>query len=350
MTKPACDKQESNHRKSARLKELNKTTTLTTDNKITLDQIITLIESTSYRKHQKTGIENLQNVLEELKELQKMVGMSQVKQTVVEHVLYLAQNLSSENDMNHIQITGDPGIGKTTLAEILGRIYARLGLLESEEVYSVTRADLIGEHLGSTAIKTMEALELCIGRVMLIDEVYSFGAPDKRDSFSKECIDTITQFLSEHRDDMLCIIAGYEQDIQDCVFSMNKGLERRFPWKYSLQSYSLEDLKNIFISQIEHSQWSINVQNKSTETILNTIFSQQNQHYFEFSGGDTEILFTRCKIAHSSNLFVKANRKKRTLNSDDLLSGFAMYQEYKNASCQFKKKHQDKITVGMMYC
>ena len=71
-------------------------------------------------------LEILSNAIEELKELNDMIGMTKVKQTVVEHVLYLAQDLSSDDDFNHIQITGTPGCGKTTLAIILGRIYANL--------------------------------------------------------------------------------------------------------------------------------------------------------------------------------------------------------------------------------
>ena len=186
---------------------------------------------------------------------------------------------------------------------MLGRIYANLGYLEYGNVITVTRADLIGEHLGSTSIKTEEMIQACRGNVMFIDEVYSFGSADKRDSFSKECLDCINMHLSMYRDDILCIIAGYEDDIKECIFSVNKGLERRFPWKYVLQQYTMSELKNIFVLQIKQNKWYIDENDTKTIDMLNIIFNNTNKSYFEYSGGDTEILFMRCKIAHSSRLF-----------------------------------------------
>ena len=87
--------------------------------------------------------------------------------------------------------------------------------MENGEVIAVTCADLIDERLDSTTFKTEEMLQSCIGNVMFIDEVYSFGAHDKRDSFSKEYLDCINQFLCVYHQDFLCIIAGYEQDINN---------------------------------------------------------------------------------------------------------------------------------------
>ena len=289
-------------------------------------------------------INNLLHVLDELHELNEIVGLDDIKNTVSEHVLYMAQNLTSETDMNHIQICGPPGIGKTTLAVLLGRIYANLGYLEYGNVITVTRADLIGEHLGSTSIKTEEMLQACRGNVMFIDEVYSFGCADKRDSFSKECLDCINMYLSTYREDMLCIIAGYEEDIKDCVFSVNKGLERRFPWKYVLQRYTSEQLKNIFTLQIKQNNWNID-ENDETQIMMTCIFSDTNKHYFEYSGGDTEILFMRCKIAHSSRLFTNDTCERKTINSHDLKRGFDMFVQFKKKTINKTREH-----ISMMYC
>ena len=275
-------------------------------------------------------IDKLVLIIDELKELNDIVGLHEVKNTIVEHVLYLAQNLSSDDDMNHIQIVGEPGVGKTTLAYLLGRIYAALGFLENGDVITVTRADLIGEHLGSTSIKTEEMMNACRGNVMFIDEVYAFGCRDRRDSFSKECLDCINQFLSAYRQDLLCIIAGYEEDIKECIFSVNKGLERRFPFKYVLHKYSVDELKRIFITQVRNNEWVID----DSDPVLNTIFTPSNNHYFGSSGGDTEILFLRCKMAHSSRLFLDTKRicEKKKLNSADLKRGFDMFVSMKNVS------------------
>ena len=147
---------------------------------------------------------------------------------------------------------------------------------------------------------------------MFIDEVYSFGCNDRRDSFSKECLDCINHFLSENRNDILCIIAGYKQDIQECIFSVNKGLERRFPFKYVLKQYKPSELKSIFINQIKSNNWSID----ENLPVLNEIFNEQSKYIFTSSGGDTEILFMRCKMAHSSRIFTENKKKIKKTNSE----------------------------------
>ena len=321
-------------------------TTTTKNDKICLSSLISMCEERlKEQKKSKTRLKRKKNqsslpddtidrlvlILDDLKELNDIIGLNELKANVVEHILYLAQDLSSDQDMNHIQIVGEPGVGKTTLAYILGRIYATLGFLEQGDVITVTRSDLIGEHLGSTAIKTEEILNNCRGNVMFIDEVYSFGCHDRRDSFSKECLDCITQFLSTYRQDFLCIIAGYEDDIKECIFSVNKGLERRFPFKYVLPKYSLDELKQIFISQIHSTnEWTVDRE----DPILKTIFSPTNSSFFTSSGGDTEILFMRCKMAHSSRLFIDTKKKceKKRLSSIDLKKGFDMFVSMKNLS------------------
>ena len=312
----------------------------------------TIIESCEQRQQQqeqrhsrkKDTIDKLCSIVDTLKELDEFIGIREVKQTIVEHVLYLAQNLSSDDDMNHIQIVGDPGMGKTTLAILLGRVYAGLGFLKEGKVICVTRADLIGEHLGSTSIKTEEMLNTCRGNVMFIDEVYSFGCRDRRDSFSKECLDCINQYLSVYRNDLLCIIAGYEDDIKECVFSVNRGLERRFPFKYKIERYTMNELREIFLSQVRLNEWSIDTKT-NTERVLDSVFNEQNEKYFGSFGGDTEILFVRCKMAHSSRLFVenKTRLKKKVLNDHDIKRGFNMFLSLKKSTMK-SNEH-----VSMMY-
>jgi len=286
--------------------------------------------------------ENLCLVLDELRELNSMIGMRKVKQTLTEHILYMAQGLYSDEDMHHIQITGEPGVGKTTLASLLGKMYAKLGYLENGDVIHVHRADMIGEHLGSTSVKTEAVLESCLGNVMLLDEVYAFGCHDKKDSFSKECLDCINQFLSEHRNEILCIIAGYQEDIRECIFSINRGLERRFPWKYCLEPYNASELRSVFIKQVEREKWTIQT-DADTSCELGHIFHPTNVKLFNNNGGDTAILFMRCKTAHSVRLFVdRTGCKRKSINCKDLTQGFLNFMSYKQGL-----KAEEKY--GMMY-
>merc|ERR1711991_1200935 len=110
----------------------------------------------------------------------------------------------NNDDMLHTVITGPPGVGKTELGRILGHIYKGMGVLKKGHLKIVKRSDLIGKYLGHTAAKTQDVIDECSGGVMFIDEAYSLCNKEGRDSFSKECIDTLNQNLTERRD-FLCI-------------------------------------------------------------------------------------------------------------------------------------------------
>lgn len=281
-------------------------------------------------------LEKLLLILDELNELNELIGLKKVKQTIFEQLLYFVQDLYNKQDMLHIQLCGKPGMGKTTLAVLLGRVLAGIGILSNGDVITATRSDLIGSHLGETSLKTSEVFNSCKGNILILDEVYSLGSEDHRDSFSKECIDTITYYLTEMKDDFICIIAGYKEDIQTCFFNRNKGLERRFPWVYELEDYTPIELREIFIKQVHDSGWSVD-NNEQVKSTLNDIFNMSNKDKFSNFGGDTENLFSRCKISHSKRIFKSTNNDdKFVLNHTDLIKGFRHFIEQKQT-----KKNND---------
>ena len=147
-------------------------------------------------------------------------------------ISYFIHGLSGKGELNHCVITGPPGVGKTTLAALLGDIYLRLGFLKNNNFVVARRSELIGKYCGHTAVQTQEKINEAEGGVLFIDEVYSLGNKKKSDSFTKECIDTINQNLTEKGDKFLCIVAGYEKDVEECFFAYNRGLERRFPIRF----------------------------------------------------------------------------------------------------------------------
>jgi SpoVK/Ycf46/Vps4 family AAA+-type ATPase len=177
--------------------------------------------------------------------------MRSVKDNIINQIVFFLQGLNNEdpdkNDMMHTVITGPPGVGKTELGKILGKVYKAMGILSSDKMKIVSRSDLVGKYLGHTAKKTQEVIDECKGGIMFIDEAYSLGNKEGRDSFAKECIDTINQNLTERRD-FLCIIAGYRDALDDCFFSYNEGLKRRFSFRYDIEAYDANELKHIFIS------------------------------------------------------------------------------------------------------
>jgi SpoVK/Ycf46/Vps4 family AAA+-type ATPase len=195
-------------------------------------------------KRYSIDLEKVYNLKEPLIILKNMIGMDKVKKTVLDLILYYIQRFEKQNsDMLHTIIEGPPGVGKTELGKILGKVYKALGILKSDKFTIATRSDLIGQYLGQTAPKTQEVIDNASGGVLFIDEAYSLGNPDKRDSFAKECIDTINLNLDKNKKKIIVIIAGYKEELESSFFSYNPGLKRRFPFVFTIDGYKPEELK-----------------------------------------------------------------------------------------------------------
>jgi SpoVK/Ycf46/Vps4 family AAA+-type ATPase len=239
-----------------------------------------------------------------LMKLDKMIGMESIKKEIIEQTIYSLQEFYKndvEGNMMHTVINGSPGTGKTSVATIIGEIYQNLGFLPSSKITIAKRVDFIAGYVGQTAIKTQALLKKAKGGVLIIDEIYSFGSANdgNRDSFAKEAIDALNQFLSENRKDIICIILGYKNDVENCFFAQNQGLKRRFPFRYEIKDYTPKQLKEIFISQVKNNNWSIS---QDVDEYLTDFFST-NKELFHNNGGDTEKLFFKCKSVRSFNVF-----------------------------------------------
>jgi hypothetical protein len=225
-------------------------------------------------------------------------------------------------DFMHTVLCGPPGTGKTEVAKILGNIFSHLGILKSGTFKKVTRSDLIAGYLGQTAIKTREIINSAIGGILFIDEAYALGNTEKRDSFSKECIDTLCEALSDHKHELMVIIAGYEKELNDCFFSYNEGLNSRFTWRYNIDSYNATDLRRIFEKIVRDNNWIF----KEPDAVKDEWF-KTNYDYFKYFGRDIEVFFTKTKIAHSRRIFGSSqnNVEKYCLIMKDLENGFALF-------------------------
>lgn len=305
-----------------------------------IDDLIKLGKMYNYKKKIKYNIDikTLHNLINPLEELKNLIGMELVKQTVVEQIIYYLQDIDDVyNDMLHSVIEGPPGVGKTELAKILAKIYKQLGILSTNKFKSVKRSDLIGGFLGQTAIKTQQILDETYGGVLFIDEAYSLGNPDGIDSYSKECIDTITAHLSECKNNFICIIAGYKESLKTCFFKYNEGLERRFPYRFTIEPYSPKDLRQIFFKIVYKNYWYI----KDEKTIPISFFDN-NKDYFLFNGGDMELLFHKCKISHCKRVFTFPKKDKKNLTFEDIKTGLdtlLLNEDIKNR----KKQTSDKF-------
>ena len=240
------------------------------------------------------------DILEPLENLNNLIGLSQLKTQLLDQLIYFVQG-NNDNIMLHTVIEGPPGTGKTTIANLMAEIYSGLGILKKNKLNIIKRENLIGQFLGETTIKTMETLEYCKNGVMLIDEAYSLGSVDNRDSYAKEAIDCINQYLTEYANKLICIIAGYKEELNECFFSQNKGLRRRFPWTFTIENFTKEELTQIFINKInktEEYEFDKSIDYKYIE-------SKINKEYFSGNAGDIENIISRIKIINSRINFCK---------------------------------------------
>ena len=305
-----------------------------------IDDLIELSKLYDEKENKKYNINmvSLIKLVEPLTELKKMVGMEKLKKSILNQVIYFLQDFEEKNaHMMHTIIEGPPGSGKTEVAKILSKIYSKLGFLKKDKVSVVKRSDLVGQYLGQTAIKTQKAIDNAKGGVLLIDEAYSLGNPEGRDSFSKECIDTINQNLSEEKSEFICIIVGYKNSLKNSFFSYNPGLERRFPFRYTIDEYTHEDLYNIFKKLLVDYKWEMIIDDKKCLK-----FFEENRKIFEFNGGDLETLIQCSKIAHSRRVFTLEIPNKKKLTIDDLENGLKLMMENEDIA---KRKNQSDFNI-----
>lgn len=295
------------------------------------------------------NMECLHKIKDPLQEMNNMIGMVELKRNIVDQILYFAQDLhknkNSSGDFMHTVIYGPPGTGKTEIAKLMGKIYSKIGILKKGTFKKVTRSDLIAGYLGQTAIKTADVIKDAIGGVLFIDEAYALGNPEKRDSFAKECIDTLCEALSDNKENLMVIIAGYENELKECFFNYNQGLDSRFVWRFKTEEYTFEELHKIFIKKVNEIGWSV-----SNETDISPEFFKKNMNYFKSFGRDMETLLAKTKIAHSRRVFCCPENEKRKLILKDLENGLEMY--LKNDDIKKRKEAEElkKHLYSSIYC
>jgi SpoVK/Ycf46/Vps4 family AAA+-type ATPase len=310
----------------------------------TIADLLDIIDKHPYSPNIECNIDlkALHNIKTELQEINHMVGLKIFKDSLLDQLLYFLQNLhiNKEHDYKHIAIYGPPGTGKTQIAKLVGTMYSKLGIMRNEIFKKVTRTDLVAGYLGQTAIKTNKVIQDCLGGVLFIDEVYSLGCgaggggngddsgAEGGDSYSKECIDTLCEALSNHKDDLMVIIAGYERDVQQYFFKMNPGLPSRFVWRFTIDDYTSEDLLKIFQTKLEQNGWEWNDSSSSSDNLLDWFTKKQKSGSFPYYGRDMEQLFTYTKIAHGRRIYGQPVAERKRLNMKDLNRGYDIFMKH----------------------
>ncbi|MFJ1967620.1 right-handed parallel beta-helix repeat-containing protein [Streptomyces sp. NPDC087903] len=200
-----------------------------------------------------------------LAELESLIGLSNVKQQVrtLVNLTQLAQRraqlgMSAPPMSRHLVFAGPPGTGKTTVARLYGTVLAQLGALRSGHLVEVSRADLVAQVIGGTAIKTTETFNRALGGVLFIDEAYTLTSDSGHSGadFGREAVDTLLKLMEDHREDVVVVAAGYSGEMQSFLGS-NPGLASRFSRTVEFENYAVHELVAIMESMCARHQYEL---------------------------------------------------------------------------------------------
>lgn len=271
--------------------------------------------------------------------LKKMVGLTEIKNEIIDLVLYYLSNRDDYNNgLKHITLEGGPGCGKTKLAKILSQILSGLNILDSGKIIYAKTTDLIGQYVGQTGPKTQKLINRALGGILFIDEAYGLGETQGlTHNFSSECINVLNQNLSDNKNKFICIIAGYSKELEQGFFSVNPGLKRRFPFRFKINPYTWSELLKIFIQKIYRLGWRL-----YSEVDLETFF-KNNIRYFKYMGGDIDTLIQNIQYSHFRRIICEDGDKRKIITNADIESGFTKFKNARKISDKEKFSKRDFI-------
>lgn len=246
------------------------------------------------------------NLDELLAKLDSLVGLEKVKANVKSLInLMKVRKLREENGLKvppvslHMVFMGNPGTGKTTVARLIAQLYCAIGVLSKGQLVEVDRSGLVAGYVGQTAQKTSEVIQKAMGGVLFIDEAYALTSKEGND-FGQEAVETLLKAMEDNRDDLVVIVAGYEDLMEDFI-SSNPGLESRFNRYFMFEDYNGQELFDIFKLQCDSNMY---VLNEETEAFAKAHFSSMYECRDENfgNGRDVRNFFENAIAAHSDRV------------------------------------------------
>lgn len=307
---------------------------------ITLEELIELGRCYHCKKQRYVNelcLYKLALMLPSLIKLSEMIGMIDIKKTFAEQIIYFLLGIEKNpKELLHTIIKGPPGVGKSHVIDIIADIYSKMGFLENRTVTKVKLTDLKAEYVGHTAIKTQQAIDKAMGGVFVIDEAYSIGSDRDIDSFSKEIIDVLNQNLTERCGEFICVIAGYGDKLESCLFSHNPGLKSRFRFTFNISGYSSSELYKMFKTKLEINNLSYN--SEKDESMITKFFSEKHKE-FKAYGRDIDSLIFHIKIANSIRMFISYSKSNiGIITFQDVKDGYTRFSQH-NEIFEDKNQH-----------
>jgi len=246
-------------------------------------------------------------VLEELD--RELIGLKPVKDRIRETAALLlverarkTLGLSHETPTLHMSFTGNPGTGKTTVALKMAGLLKRLGYVRKGHLVSVTRDDLVGQYIGHTAPKTKEVLKKAMGGVLFIDEAYYLYRPDNERDYGQEAIEILLQVMENNRDDLVVILAGYADRMEN-FFNSNPGFRSRIAHHIEFPDYTDEELLRIVKHMMDEQNYTMSPEAEAA--FAEYIRLRRAQPHFA-NARSIRNAFDRARLRQANRLFTEA--------------------------------------------
>lgn len=255
-----------------------------------------------------------------MRELEKLIGLKNVKAQITDIGHMMKNRLDRERAglpaiamSQHLVFTGNPGTGKTTVARLVGKIYKEMGLLKQGQFIEINGRGLIAKYVGQTAAKTEGIISEALDGVLFIDEAYALVQSNSKNDFGPEAVATLIKMMEDHRDRLVVIIAGYEDEMEKLLDS-NPGLRSRFKTRIDFQDYSAQELYEIWVMLIiEHKYFP----DGFTLDMAGSLFRQMHKNKGkQFGNGrSARNMFDRCVLNQAGRLASIRKPSKKALQT-----------------------------------
>jgi hypothetical protein len=261
--------------------------------------------------------QRLPELLPVLKELDDMVGLKSTKNALCNMILFELQSIPCY--WRHMVITGAPGMGKTSIATIIGKLLNKLGRTPSSDITRGNPLNMIADYEGQTKSEVNRVVQEALSKsgVLLIDEAPSLYDKQNKDSYGKKCLDMLMQLMDTYRDRLIVIFAGYKKDMEENILQSNEGFRRRIQWYFHMDEYNSNELHLIF-------RQKMGVLND--QTMFNQNWFHTNYKAFPFFGGSIENFVQKIRIVHTRKTFGSA--QKDVITDETIQEGFELYLKF----------------------